>query len=304
MSKNLFNRYIWIVDTIRRYGRISRRQLDEEWVRSSLCEDGKPMARRTFFNYREMIAEIFNIEICCDGSTFEYYIKGDEVGGKNHSVTSWLLTSASISDMLSDSRDIADRIYLEENPSATYLTAVVRALRMNQRMTFTYHPFYRSQPTPGVLIEPYLLKVFRQRWYVAGYNVADKMVKTYSLDRMSDVRLLTDTFAVPYDFDGGQYFKDSFGIVVTQGEAKRVVLRASPLQAKYLRALPLHHSQSEMVTDQYSLFSYRLRLTRDLVEELLRMGPEITVLEPMELRAMVTDSLRQSLANYATLDKQ
>lgn len=298
MSKNLFNRYVWLVDTIRRYGRISRSQLDEEWKRSALCEDGKPLARRTFFNYRQMVYDIFGIEIECDPSTYEYYIKGDEKGGKNRSVTSWLLSSASISDMLSESRDISDRIYLEENPSATHLSAVVSALRHNQRMTFTYHPFYRSQPTRGVLVEPYLLKVFRQRWYMAAYNVKDGMVKTYSLDRMSDVKLLTETFRMPLDFDGDEYFRHSFGIVVTQGEPKRVVLRVSPIQAKYLRALPLHHSQQELVTDRYSLFTYRLRLTKDLLEELLRLGPEVTVLEPPELRAMMVDSLQRTLEEY------
>ena len=35
MAKDLINRYIWLVDTIRRYGRITRQELDERWQRSS-----------------------------------------------------------------------------------------------------------------------------------------------------------------------------------------------------------------------------------------------------------------------------
>ena len=50
--------------------------------------------------------------------------------------------------------------------------------------------------------------------------------------------------------------------------------------------------------DAYSLFSYRLKLTPDFVQELLSMGPKVTVVAPAELRAMVTASLRESLANY------
>ena len=64
------------------------------------------------------------------------------------------------------------------------------------------------------------------------------------------------------------------------------------------RALPLHASQIETVSDKFSLFTYRMRLTDDFLAELLSYGPRVTVLEPPELRAMVLDSLRASLAEY------
>ncbi|MDE6038568.1 MAG: WYL domain-containing protein, partial [Paramuribaculum sp.] len=59
-----------------------------------------------------------------------------------------------------------------------------------------------------------------------------------------------------------------------------------------------HHSQSEIIGDNYSIFSYNLRLTPDLVQELLSYGPKLTVLAPAELRAMMVDNLRQALDNY------
>ena len=60
MARNLLSRYIWLVDTIRRYGSITRRQLDEAWVRS-VYSDGEPLPRRTFYNYRAAIEELFNM---------------------------------------------------------------------------------------------------------------------------------------------------------------------------------------------------------------------------------------------------
>ena len=74
MAKNIINKYIWIADTIQRYGRITREELNNLWVNSSLS-DGNPMSRRSFYNYRQGIAEILNIEIENDPSTFEYYIR-------------------------------------------------------------------------------------------------------------------------------------------------------------------------------------------------------------------------------------
>ena len=84
----------------------------------------------------------------------------------------------------------------------------------------------------------------------------------------------------------------------SQGDVKEVALRTDSRQAKYLRALPLHHSQREAIHDNYSVFYYRLRLTPDLVQELLSMGSAVTVVSPPELRAMMVTQLRDTLANY------
>ena len=152
--------------------------------------------------------------------------------------------------------------------------------------------------TPDVAIEPYFLKIFRQRWYVTGRNVSDGRIKTYALDRMTALRIQSETFTPDPAFDAEEYFRYSFGIVADGGEVKEVVLKVDPRQAKYFRALPLHHSQEEFVHDSFSIFRFRLRLTQDFVEELLSHGPRVTVMEPPELRAMVKTELSEALKGY------
>lgn len=297
MSSGLLNKYIWLVDTIRRYGRISRKELDRLW-RMSPFSQGEGMPRRTFYDYRNAVAELFNIEIKCDLSTYEYYIdEGTDPHGEG--LANWLFNTAALNDMLSGSRAVADRIFLEYVPSARpHLADVVDALKARHPVRFDYNPYTRSTPTRDVVLRPYLVKIFRQRWYVAGLEMASGRVKTYALDRISRLSTLPETFDDDADFDPEEYFRHSFGIVVTHGEVRDVKIRADARQAKYLRALPLHHSQSEVVHDDYSIFSYRLRLSDDLVEELLSHGPAIEVLEPRELRAMVRDRLEKALEAY------
>ena len=77
MARDLFNRYIWLVDTIRRYGRITRQEIDECWRRSRFSDGSSRLPRRTFYNYRQAVEELFSINIECDPSTFEYYISED-----------------------------------------------------------------------------------------------------------------------------------------------------------------------------------------------------------------------------------
>lgn len=297
MSRNLLGRYVWIIDTIRRHGAITREKLNSLWVRSPFS-DGNPIPRRTFYNYRNAIEDLFNINIEVNPSTYEYYIAAGDP--RQEGMTDWLLNSAAMSNVLASVSDVSDRIFLEDVPSARlYLSQVVEAVREYRPLRFTYRPYTRSTPTPGIVLEPYFLKIFRQRWYVTGRNTADSRVKTYALDRMEDVTLGDTPFTPDPAFDAADYVRDAFGIIFSRGEAKQVVIRTDPRQAKYLRALPLHASQSESVHDSYSLFHYRLRLTDDFLQELLSLGPRVQVVSPPELRAMVVASLRETLELYS-----
>jgi hypothetical protein len=297
MARNLINRYVWLVDTISRYGRITLKDLNAAWLRSEISE-GKPLARRTFFHYRDGVEEMFDINIKCDKATFEYYID-DKDGEDNARLRSWLVDSVSMSGTLSSARDISSRIMLENVPSAReHLPVVIDALKQNRRIRFSYKSYTRALPTDGIVLEPYFVKIFKQLWYVIGLNVKDGQVKTYSLDRMSNLNLLQDLFEMPENVNPSEFFKDCFGIITNQNSAKRIVLRVEPTQAKYFRALPLHSSQQEEVHDNYSIFTYKMRITYDLKEELMSHGASIEVLEPQELKTLIRTELEQALNNY------
>ncbi len=297
MAKDLLSKYIWLIDTIKRHRRITREEINRYWEKSSLS-NGEPIPRRTFYNYRQAIEELFDINIECDPSTFEYYISEEDK--HRESVTNWLLNSTATNSLITSARDISNRVFLEDVPSARgHLAVLIEALRSSCRVKFDYHPYTRSLPTKGVVIEPYFTKIFKQRWYVVGRSVKDDKVKTYALDRMSQVNQLAEHFSMPDDFDPELYFKDAFGIIVDHSEPKKITIRTDSTQAKYLRALPLHASQTEMVHDRYSVFEYRMRITNDLISELLSYGPRIVVLSPPELRAIIISETRRSLDNYA-----
>lgn len=288
------------MDTIRRYGRITGRELNRRWAESPFSE-GRPLPRRTFYNYRQALQQLFNVNIEYDPVTYEYFIENSDE--HNDSVTDWLLNTTATSNVLSGARDISGRIFLEDVPSARdYLHVVIDALKMNRSIRFDYHPYTRSQPTRGIVLEPYFLKIFRQRWYITGRNVADSKVKTYALDRMTRALMLDTTFDIPADFDAEAYCSASFGVVFNMGQVEHVVIRVEARQAKYFRALPLHQSQRETVYDSFSLFHFDIRVTPDFVEELLSHGPKITVIEPRSLRLTMIEKLRATLAGYDDLE--
>ncbi len=295
MSTTQLNRALWLVDLLRRYGRLTRADINRHWRRTSFSE-GKDIPRRTFFNYREEVESIFNIRILCDPNTYEYYLEEDDHA---RSMTNWIVHSSELSQALSDSREVAQSIFLEDIPSARdYLSLAVEALKEKQCLRFDYAPYTRSTPTRDVVVEPYFLKLFKQRWYLTGRVPAEKTIKTYALDRMLTPVLTGISYTIPDDFDAESYFRDSFGIIFTRGDVKNVMLKVDSRQAKYFRALPLHHSQQELIHDTYSIFTYRLKITPDFIQELLSHGSSIMVMQPPELRAMVVNELRTTLARY------
>ncbi len=298
MAHNLVNRYVWLVDTISRYGRITLKDLNKAWLRSDISE-GKPLARRTFFHYRDGVEEMFDINIQCDKSTFEYYI-GNTGGESNARLQSWLVDSLSMSGMLSNAHEISDRIMLENVPSARqHLPLIIDALKQNRCIRFSYSSYARANRTDGIVLEPYFVKIFKQLWYVIGLNVKDGLVKTYSLDRISSLNLLQETFVMPEDVKPLEFFKDCFGIITNKNSPKRIVLRVEPTQAKYFRALPLHSSQREEIHDEYSVFTYKMRITYDLKEEIMSHGASIEVLQPAELKMLIHNELKKALRYYS-----
>ena len=294
MSHNILNKYIWILDIVERYGRISRKELSRLWL-NSVVSGNEPLTRRTFYNYRNNIEDIFGIKIAYDNTTFEYYIEQDSDSG---GMSEWLVNSISINGILSDASDVSNRIMLEEIPSARkYLSTIIEAIKTNHKIEFSYTPFYRTGTTRNIVLEPYFLRIFKQRWYVIGYNDNDRKIKTYSLDRFNEVVMMPEGFEMP-DTNVHDFFTNNFGIMTSSGEVKDVTLRVEQEEAKYIRALPLHHSQTEQVCDGYSLFHYKIYLTFDLVNEIISHGNRITVVSPVELRTMVVNTLRTALENY------
>lgn len=298
MARDLLNRYIWIVDTIKRFGRISREELDKRWAISPFANGESRIPRRTFYNYRQAIEELFSVTILCDPSTYEYYIS-EEPGSAGEKITNWLLNASATTSVLQGSREIASRIMLEEVPSArAHLADMMEAVRDCRVVSFDYHPYSRVNPNNGVELEPWFLRIYRQIWYVTGREVHSGRDKTYALDRISNLQLLKRHFTLPAEADPKEYFRDVYGIMVDRGKARDVALRVTPRQAKYLRALPLHHSQQEQINDGYSRFTYHLCLTEDFLGEILSLGNQVIVESPKELRAMVVNRLSETLSNY------
>lgn len=294
-NRNLAAKYLWIVDTIVKYGHLSRKQFNELWMKSKFS-DGTPMAERTFYHYRRGIEETFNIDIACDKNGC-YYIESDDTP-EVRQFTDWILDSNATTNALQEIGTHSGRVGMEEVPSAReFLPVVSEAMRSDHKIVFTYAGFTKSRPEVGILFSPYFLKFYKQRWYMFGEKDGGSM-RTYALDRVTEMEITDIKFEMPQNIKMSDFFGNIIGITASKAGTRDVILRTSSSQAKYLRALPLHHSQNEEAHDFYSVFRYRLKLNYELVSEIMAMGPEVTVIAPRELQLMVVNRLRATIDNY------
>lgn len=286
----LFNRYVWLVDTIYRAGRISFEEINERWMCSSLNDTGEELPIKTFHNHKNAIQQMFDIDIACDRrSGYVYYIEHAE-DMEQGGVRTWLLNTFAVNHLINESHHLKRRILFEEIPSGQrFLTAVIEAMRDSRTFELTYRSFFQPEASTFE-VEPFCVKVFRQRWYLVARSVSDGKIRIYSLDRIEELRQTEHPFELPADFDAHGYFADSFGIIVDDDyDVERVRVRIKGRQRRYIRTLPLHASQTESeITAESSVFEYRLRPTVDFQQELLthavNADGEMEVLEPQWLR--------------------
>ena len=291
----IFQQYIWIINTLRAYRRQTLEELNQKWQDDQVA-DGNPLQRSSFNRHRDAILDMFGIIIDCDKKTYKYYISNEDVLCDD-SIERWLFSTLTVHGMLADSAAVKERLVLENAPAGEqYLDIIIRAIRTNRRLRIGYKKFQAEGYEKVVC--PYALKLFRQRWYLLALNDEDQM-RIYALDRITMLELTDKPFEMPEDFSPQAYFSEYFGVLTDDTPMAHVIVRAHKWMPNYLRTLPLHHSQRELTsTEDYTDFSFDIRPTTDFLGELLRHSDGIEVLEPPELREKMRQMIADTLKRY------
>ena len=294
--------YIWFFDTILHSKRISQKEIEKKWELSPFY-DGKKLSRSTFVRWKEKAEEIFDINIECEiKGGYCYYIEDNDKINKDNDLRVWLLENYHISNILNSSISIRDKIITENNPSAkNFLFEITTAIKENSALEFTYKKYGENDVEETIYGLPLGLKQYKQRWYMLFQKGTDK-IRIYGLDRISDLKIVPNAENTPkMDITPATYWHNYYGIYTTNTDKHpdEVKLKVSPRFSKFLRSLPLHHSQNEVETnEEFSIFTYQLCIEQDFISEILSNGTDIEVLEPQSLREEVSATIRKMLGKY------
>ncbi len=297
---NLLNKYVWLVETIYKARRITFEEINQKWLDNDLS-GGVELPLRTFHKWRIAAEDMFGLIIECERKGGYHYFIANAEDIKTGSIRSWLLNTISVSNLLIDNRHMKDRILLEKVPSGQeYLSDIIAAMKQNQSVSITYQSYWRNNSNTFT-VEPYCVKLFKQRWYMLARSPYLDKLLIYALDRILDLEIIpNEKFRMPDSFNAEEYFEEYYGVIIDEDlDVENVKLKVSAGQANYLRSLPLHDTQQEIqMTNEYSIFELKISPTFDFCQEILRNGEEMEVLEPLWLRKEIARKIEKMWDKY------
>ena len=289
-SYALFQQYIWLVNTIHKYRKLTLDEINQHWLDTDMSE-GLPIARSTFNRHRDAILDMFGVIIECDKKDgFRYYIYNAEVLEED-SIQNWMLSTLSVNSILSESKGVYDRILLEQVPSdGDNLHKFIDAMKRGVRVKVGYRKYGSQEIKSTMTLEPYFVKLFNKRWYaLVKFPEPNGMLFTLAFDRIVSLEVTEDKYIYDKDFDTTGWFRNCYGIVRDNDvPVEKIVIRAFGKEADYLRDLPLHHSQKEIAhEEEFSDFELILSPTADFWTPLMARGATIKILQPQWLADVI-----------------
>jgi predicted DNA-binding transcriptional regulator YafY len=163
-----------------------------------------------------------------------------------------------------------------------------QSFKARQESTFTYHP--------------YLLKEFRNRWFIIGKRRKNEGIMNLALDRIIAIKNSDSTFVLDTNFDAETYYKNAIGVSISPTlEPENVLLYVNHKQAPYVLTKPFHKSQKEVARDHYGVtISLDVQHNFELEKEILGLGEGIKVITPERLKRNIKERLYDAVDAYET----
>ena len=178
---------------------------------------------------------------------------------------------------------------------------LIDAIKTRQEVRFEYVLVRQDDKIISKQIKPYFLKESLGLWYLVALDENNRL-KCYGIDRIVNLIRTENHFKRDDSIDASALFKDSYGIWDDPAiPVEEIELSYSPLDGKFLKAMPLHHSQEILVDNEHEFrIRVRLRITNDFVMALLSRSNSLTVIKPVSLKERIVDVYKRALKRNKT----
>lgn len=255
-------------------------------------------SKRTLQRDIREISNIFGIDIEYSKSEKGYFISQSETENMNFQR---MIEAFDMFNSLNLAQDLTPFIHLEKRkPQGTEnLYGLLHAIKNKFQIKFYYQKFWEDEISKRIA-EPYALKEFKNRWYIMAKDNKDNSIKSFALDRLSNLEIMNKTFLYPDTYNIEQSYRYCFGIISPNDEEPQdIILSFDPFQGKYIKTLPLHDTQQILVDNDEELqIKLKLCLTHDLIMELLSFGDNMKVIKPDTLINEIKTAHKNAYKQY------
>ena len=176
----------------------------------------------------------------------------------------------------------------------------------------TYHKF-KDKNTRNIILHPYLLKQYRDRWFLLGAVDGDKCILTFAMDRIENVEPLPDMRFAECPEDISERFEDIIGVTFYADQpVEHILFWMSDNSKDYVITKPIHGSQTpqkgereQLLREQYpqleggAFFTIDCIKNYELIRELCSFGKDLLVLEPSSIHNEVFERICEMKEDYS-----
>lgn len=288
-KKGYISRYLLILKKLRQkpYSSFEEltRYLDTQFSYLQMQDEtlNVGISKRTLQRDLREIRNIFGIDIEYSKREKGYFLNENEAERMNFER---MMEAFDMFNSLNMAQDLTGFVHAEKRrPQGTEnLYGVLHAIKNKLQVRFSYHKYWEDEITAR-FADPYALKEFKHRWYLLAKDNGDGRIKSFALDRLSQLDISSDYFSYPNNYNVEESFRFCFGIIhADEDEPQDIVLSFDPFQGKYMKSLPLHHTQQVIADNDKELkIKLRLFITDDFLMEILSFGNTVKVIQPQAL---------------------
>jgi predicted DNA-binding transcriptional regulator YafY len=206
---------------------------------------------------------------------------GDEISSIVDKITNVLSKHIATGDKIDDAFSFQ---LIEYSPAPEQVfKAILEGCLKKRCLSFTYYS-PATEEKSGRVVEPYHLFNYMGTWHTIGYCHLRKGIRDFALSRISEAKVLTESFKIPDDFEFKKYFLSTFGLYKGKS-TKEVTLRFTPEKSKWIKEQIWHKNQKVKLLKDGSLeLSFPVSDFSEITREILKHGDAVEVIKPKTLR--------------------
>jgi len=295
-TQGTIHSYYLIIDRLRTKPNPTKKALYD-----ILKDQGMKISMRTLDRRIEEIRTEFYLEVPYDAGTNSYSLSVEDQKSLNDLLRFLELNTITriFGDSIKFSKESIKHFSFDTDGSfqgLSILKPLLNAIQTNHLISFHYHKYNEDSSKDTTNFCPMILREYLGRWYVCGTFFNSSGWFTYGLDRISSLMVSEEVF-IPSIDNPASKFDSVIGVSVLN--PVEVELAFTPSQAKYIKSLPLHHSQ-EIISesDEEVVFRLHVAYNYELVQKILMYGIHVRVLKPTALVEDVKNILAEALEKY------
>lgn len=180
-----------------------------------------------------------------------------------------------------------------------HLGELFNAINAGKVIKMIYRPF-KSDHDIELILHPYYLKQYNNRWFLFGLNDKYKSISNMALDRIVRFETITLKYTKNKSINFSEYFEDIVGVTKPdKGKLTKIELIFTNEEAPYILTKPLHESQTKKKHDENGLLvTIEVFPNVELEKLLLSFGDNIKVVSPKSFREKLEGRIEKTLNLY------